>query len=197
MWSDSGTMKKWLIIGVLAGAIVGMVSPCLAQTGFAQTDDQSLAGNRSLVEPLRTFLQGYLNIEQEHPDRTTRVTLASVTSQNSGVTHIVVYISGLRWCGTGGCTLLILETDSRTYRVLGKVTVVRLPIRILTSSRGGHPDFGVRVHNDATQSGYDAAISFDGVSYTPNPSLPSVRRLRGGQGKIIISRTNMSVPLYR
>jgi hypothetical protein len=39
----------------------------------------------------------------------------------------LVYVSGQRWCGSGGCTLLILQPQGSSFRVIGKVTIVQLP----------------------------------------------------------------------
>ena len=51
----------------------------------------------------------------------------------------LVYITGQRWCGSGGCTMLILEPVGSSFKVLGKITVVQLPIRLLPSTSYGRP----------------------------------------------------------
>jgi hypothetical protein len=88
----------------------------------------------------------------------------------------IVYVSGQGWCGSGGCTMLILEPTESAFKVLGRVTIVQLPIRLLPSVNDGHPDIGVSVQGGGVQSGYEAVLSFDGKSYPRNPSMPPARK---------------------
>jgi hypothetical protein len=130
-----------------------------------------------------------------HPDTTTRVTAVRVDTDN-GKGEDVVYVSGQRWCGSGGCTLLILEPAESTFKVIGKVTIVQLPVRLLSSKKDGRPDIGVTVRGGGVQAGYEAVLSFNGKSYPGNPSLPPARKATEAQGKVIIANTKGSVPLY-
>ncbi len=147
-------------------------------------------------EPLKTYLRGYLSLGGKiPPDTTTRVTTVRVETDN-GKGEEVVYVSGQRWCGSGGCTLLILEPAESTFKVLGRVTIVQLPVRLLSSKKRGRPDIGVTVRGGGIQAGYEAVLSFNGKSYPRNPSLPPARKATETQGKVIIANTEGSVPLY-
>jgi hypothetical protein len=147
-------------------------------------------------EPLKAYLRDYLSLGGKvPPDKTTRITAVNVRTDN-GKPEDVVYVSGQRWCGSGGCTLLILEPAESTFKVLGKVTIVQLPVRLLSSTKNGYPDIGVTVQGGGILSGYEAVLSFNGKSYPRNPSLPPARKAATVQGKVIIANTAGSVPLY-
>lgn len=147
-------------------------------------------------EPLKAYLRNYLTLGGKvPPDTTTKITTARVEAGN-GKPEDVVYVSGQRWCGSGGCTLLILAPTESSFKLLGKVTIVQLPVRLLSSLQNGRPDIGVTVQGGGVQAGYEAVLSFNGESYPRNPSLPPARKATAVQGKVIIANTEGSVPLY-
>jgi hypothetical protein len=169
----------------------------LAGTIVLLPAQQATASNRP-SEPLKAYLRSYLSLGGNvPPDATTRITAASVKT-DAGKTEddIVVYVSGQGWCGSGGCTMLILEPTESSFKVLGKVTIVQLPIRLLLSMHDGHPDIGVRVQGGGIQPGYEAVLSFNGESYPNNPSMPPARKVSSVRGEVIIASTENSVPLY-
>lgn len=97
------------------------------------------------------------------------------------------------------CALTIALSSLIVYPfflVLGRVTIVQLPIKLLPSMSDGHPDIGVRVQGGGVQSGYEAVLSFNGKSYPRNPSMPPARKVSAAQGKVLIATTENSVPLY-
>ena len=59
-------------------------------------------------EALKVYLRGSLSISGKDP--TTRMTAVSVNTHD-GKTEEIVYVSGQGWCGSGGCTMLILEPE--------------------------------------------------------------------------------------
>ncbi len=92
--------------------------------------------------------------------------------------------------------MLILEPAESTFRVLGRVTIVQLPIRLLPSMNGGHRDIGVSLRGGGILPGYQAVLSFNGKSYPGNPSMPPAKKAAAVRGKVIIANTEESVPLY-
>jgi hypothetical protein len=156
---------------------------------------ESTASNRP-TEPLKAYLRSYLSLGGKvPPDKTTRIATVRVKADN-GKPEDIVYVSGQGWCGSGGCTLLLLEPAESTFKVLGKVTIVQLPVRLLPSTKDGYPDIGVTVQGGGTLTGYEAVLSFNGESYPGNPSLPPAQKVTVVQGKVIIANTEGSVPLY-
>ena len=92
--------------------------------------------------------------------------------------------------------MLILEPTGSSFKVLGRVTVVQLPITLLRTMSHAHPDIGVFVQGGGILSGYDAVFTFNGERYASNPSLPPARKAASIQSKVIITTTQDSVPLY-
>lgn len=179
------SMKILLATAFLAGS--GAAAVAQAQ----QPDTSSHLG-----EPLKTYLQGYLSQGGKvPPDTTTRITAVKVPADHGGEEY-VVYVSGQRWCGSGGCMLLILGRAESSFKVLGKVTIVRLPIRLLSSMNHGRPDVGVMVQGGGISPGHEAVLSFNGKRYPGNPSVSPVRKTDIVLGKVIIANADGSIPLY-
>ena len=133
-------------------------------------------------ESLKNFLRDYLK------DPATRYRSAFVDLHDDGAQDAIVYLTGQSWCGSGGCTLLILASDGPSYRVVTKITIVRPPIRILATRSNGWYDIGVQVRGGGIQPGYEADLPFDGKAYPNNPSVPPARKLGNkGIGKVAIN----------
>ncbi len=175
---------------------LGTAALTIASTIVFSPGQQATASNRP-SEPLKTYLRSYLSLGGKvPPDKTTRITAVSVKTDDGKTEEDIVYISGQGWCGSGGCTMLILEPSESAFNVLGRVTIVQLPIRLLPSANDGHPDIGVLVQGGGIQSGYEAVLSFNGKSYPSNPSMPPARKATSVRGKVIIATTQDSVLLY-
>lgn len=98
----------------------------------------------------------------------------------------LVYLVGGDYCGSGGCTLLILRKNVDLYERLGRLTVVRTPIRILQTSSHGMPDLAVAVSGGGATP-HEALIPFDGQRYAPNPTTAPSRTLPAGTpGRVLI-----------
>ena len=171
----------------------------VVQTGIGATNP-SLGQEVTAIDqpsgPLKAYLQNYLSLGgRVAPDTTTRITAASVADGKGKTMEYIVYLSGPGWCGSGGCTMLILESSGSSFEVLGKVTIVQLPIRLLHSTSHGHPDIGVVVQGGGILSGYEAVLSFNRKSYPSNPSMPPAQKVATTRGKVIIATSKNSVPL--
>lgn len=171
-----------------------LVFAMAAAAGFSVS--QQIAASNHPSEPLKAYLRSYLSPGAGLPDPTTRITAVTVKTDGGKNKEYIVYVSGSRWCGSGGCTMLILEPIGSSFKVLGRVTIVQLPIRLLPSMANGHPDIGVRVQGGGVRSGYEAVLSFDGASYPTNPSIPPARKYTAARGEVIIATTEGGVPLY-
>jgi hypothetical protein len=146
---------------------------------------------------LRRFLQKELTGPDSGIDKTTRYSSAVIKSDGTTRDEIVVYVSGESWCGSGGCSLWILEPDGASFRVIGNEAIVRLPIRALHSKSHGHFDISVWVQGGGIQPGYEALLQFDGVSYPDNPSVAPSRQLpEGVAGRVLIAGADRGKLLY-
>ncbi len=152
--------------------------------------------NPSEGERLQRFLRGYLAASQAAADETTRISVASL-DWNSRRKITWVYVSGADWCGSGGCTLLTLEARGHLYRVLGRTSIVQLPVVALSTQSNGLPDIEVHVEGGGIQPGYEALLSFHGRRYPSNPSMAPAKRLpHPRDGRILISKNATGVLLY-
>jgi hypothetical protein len=187
-------MKMRFVTRVLWLVLLGVAMPFGA--AFGQQGDAS--SNRP-SEALKAFLRSYLNPRQEALlEETARITVVSVKTEDKAGEEEIVYISGPQgtWCGTGGCNMLILEPFESSFKVLGDVSIVQLPIRLLPSRKYRHPDIGVQVEWAAPPMDYEAVLSFNGTNYPVSTVLPPARKVKGIEGKRIITTTEHSVPLY-
>ena len=122
------------------------------------------------------FLQDYVGAEGE--GKNTEYAAAFTDLRDNGTKEAVVYLWSNGWCGTGGCTMLVLAPKAGSYSLISKTPIVRLPIRVLTTKTNGWHDLGVIVGGGGIAA-YEARLPFDGSSYPQNPSVSPAERLRG------------------
>ena len=92
----------------------------------------------------------------------------------------LVYLVDPRWCGSGGCSLMILTPAGKRWKTLGQTSVTRLPVYRLLSGRGGWNDLAVGVGGGGAASGI-AVLRFANGGYPGNPTAqPKLNRLPHG-----------------
>lgn len=179
---------SWHIAATLLLALaIALPRICSGQRPHAATsrDERSLTA----------FLRKYLTRPNFGIDTTTRIVSAQAGVGNAAT--IVIYVSGQSWCGSGGCTLLTLSHHDSTYRVIGRTSLVRLPIRMLQSETNGRHDLGVRVGGGGVQQRYEALLPFNGAMYPSNPTIPPTRRSgANASGQLLIRQSQRSHHLY-
>lgn len=145
---------------------------------------------------LKAFLQNY--VRNPHYDyKATRYVSAFVKLKADGNRQAIVYFTDQFSCGSGGCSMLVLESQGSSYRVVTSITIVRLPIRVLKTETNGWYDIAVIVAGGGIQVGYEAELAFDGKSYPRNPTVPPARRLvEKVPGEIAISEDMPDKPLF-
>lgn len=100
----------------------------------------------------------------------------------------LAYLTDRGRCGSGGCTLLVLEAKPGGAVELGRITLARPPIRVLTSRTNGMPDLGVLVCGGGIMDCHEAVLPFDGRRYASNPTLPPAYRPPSpSDGEVVIS----------
>ena len=175
------------MIVILAANVVVLSAPCRAQSQHRDAVPQDLA--------LKKFLQEYVGPPTDE-NKMTGYSAVFVDLREHGAQEAIVYLTG-PWCGTGGCTMLIVAPEDKSYRLITKVPIVRPPISVLKKKSNGWHDIGVVVAGGGIESGYQADLSFDGKTYPSNPSVPPSRRLKGRiDGKIVMNSTAKEKPLY-
>lgn len=143
---------------------------------------------------LEAFLKRYVDDHRVARDQT-RYAAAFVHLNKGGSRQVVVYLSGDAWCGSGGCTTLVLTKPGSDFQVISKITISNLPIRVLDSVSHGWRELSVVVEGGGIQPGYEAALPFDGARYASNPSVPPAKRMSRRQGRVLIPEGDMGRPL--
>jgi hypothetical protein len=124
---------------------------------------------------LRSFLQSYLKTRgvsaklSHFYDSTTRYSYATFHLSETAEAQIIVYVTGRGWCGTGGCTLLILNPKGSSYDVVGRITIVLLPVEVLRSTTNGWHDIAVRAKGVSMGHQFTAVLKFNGGKYSGSP----------------------------
>lgn len=158
---------------------------------------ESPSDNSEEMENLKKFLRNYEGNPASAGDRTTRYAAAFVDLKDDGEQDAVVYLIDSKWCGSGGCSCLILAPAGTSYKVITKTTVTRLPIRVLPTKTNGWHDLAVGVAGGGIQPGYEARLRFDGSTYPSNPTVPPALRLKADiNGKTVIPAESAGIPLY-
>lgn len=84
-----------------------------------------------------------------------------------GVQDAVVLLIGRDWCGTGGCTLLVLKGKADGFVPVSDSSISEEPIRV--SKRETHHGWKtIIVHS---RGAGEALLRFDGKKYPDNPSM--------------------------
>ena len=113
---------------------------------------------------------------------------ADADLNGDGRADAFVYVTDPSYCGSGGCTLIVLSPQKHSYRVVLRSTVTQLPIRLLPTSAHGWRDIGVTVAGGGITRPYMARLRFNGRSYPSNPTVPPAVPLRRQSGSLLIAR---------
>jgi peptidoglycan hydrolase-like protein with peptidoglycan-binding domain len=83
---------------------------------------------------------------------------------------MLVYLYGGPVCGSGGCTLLVLEMTDKGYRVMSRIPTVQQPVIISEQRTNGYPDLIVYTAGGRLAPAY-RRLRFNGIDYPNNPAL--------------------------
>ncbi len=179
------TIIVWLLLGFVAGGSLAMPT------------SQMLPPNAASESSLRRFLQQYEGNPTSAEERTTRYAAAFADLNGDGQDEVIAYLMGNRWCGSGGCSMLILAPSGSGFRVITRTTITQLPIRVLSSTTDGWHDLGVWVRGGGIQHGYEVKLRFNGKKYPSNPSMPPAQQLNPkAVGRVVIAADSPGVSLY-
>lgn len=132
-----------------------------------------------------------LNFLNEHHDRELapeNVVIARVPGSSTRDFYIT-YLTKTTSCGSGGCTMFVLESLGSRFRTLGKITTVHLPITLLGFSNNGYPRIGAWVEGGGISPGYQVELVYNGNQYPGSPFAPTAQRLGANiKGVVLISR---------
>jgi hypothetical protein len=149
-------------------------------------------------QSLRRFLRAFDHEAQAaDPDPNTRYVAAFADLNDDGKPEAIVHLIGKGWCGSGGCTTLILVQEGDAWKVLANIAITRPPILMLPSKSNGWRSVGVWVQGGGVQRGYEAELRFDGKTYPANPTVPPAQAfLEKTRSEVLISPSAVPKPLY-
>jgi hypothetical protein len=148
---------------------------CLAVALMALLSVLPGASAQSQSDRLTSFLRSYVGASGE-TTKTTEYRAAFADLRDDGKSEAIVYLTSGGWCGTGGCTLLILQPQGETFKLVTKIPAVRLPVWVLATKSNGWRDLCLLVRNTGTESVFYKTLPFDGTSYPNSTSAPAVHR---------------------
>lgn len=167
----------------------------LLVNGQAQDYQRSAVSEQQ--ESLKAFLQRYASSSSLANYKATRYLVALTQLNSTGPGEAIVYLSGDGWCGSGGCTTLILSRDGVSWKVVSRITITWPPIRVLGDSTNGWHSIAVWVRGGGIRPGYEAELAFDGKSYPANPSVAPARPTAGQVAGEIAIPSEEGTPLFQ
>jgi hypothetical protein len=173
-----------------------LVFDCIFASSILASQRQPESIHRSL--PMDTSLRQFLQKWDHGESREMRYIAAFRDLNGDGMPEAIVYVKGNDWCGSGGCTTLILTQDGDSWRIISQITLTRPPIIVLGSTSHGWSDIGMRVQGGGIRRGYEAELRFNGKTYPSNPSVFPARPLKRQPKSrdVVIASENDGLPLY-
>lgn len=111
------------------------------------------------------LLRGYAKYQLQVDD----FRWAEADLNGDGRSEQFLYATGPDWCGSGGCTLFVLQSRGLDYVVLARIPVVQMPVGILPGRHRAYRDLAVGIGGGGGKSGV-VAMRFDGRRYRGNPT---------------------------
>ncbi|MCJ1962618.1 hypothetical protein [Novosphingobium mangrovi (ex Hu et al. 2023)] len=152
----------------------------------------SAGASDALVADPEAFVQNYVEDELGGDLGVVHVDSAKMDLDGDGTEEVLAYASGAMMCGTGGCNLLVLKPEGDSFRIVGDLSVVQLPVGVLDSTTNGWRDLAVSVSGGGMAAGV-RRVPFDGERYASNPTSAGVDEA-AGMGTVLITPDDLNPP---
>jgi hypothetical protein len=163
--------RPWLLLAVL----LALAAPACAVGAEA--------------DRLKAFLRTQFGDQIDHCEELVRPTwyeTAWVDLNGDGRSEVLVYLEGGGWCGSGGCSLYVLQRSGSHFRIRSEIGLVQERVAVLATRHNGWRDLAVEVHGGGILPGYMAGVPFDGRGYAENPTVPPARKIDGAKARSIL-----------
>jgi len=107
----------------------------------------------------------------------------------------LIYLTGDGWCGSGGCTLLIVKQTDAGFKIVSRIPATRTPIMLLKSKSHGWRNIGVFLQGGRLVEGYEAELRFNGAKYRYPPMPPRVSHRERVTAEIVFGSSLQGEPL--
>lgn len=141
------------------------------------TLNNGYAGEKPAPPNLTKFLRTNLRIDPSS-DRDSRFSVTTAKLNGKNISY-VVYLTGNDWCGSGGCTALILQPSGIGFRVINHFTLARLPIKVLPTRTHGWQDLSMPRQGGGSVGAQTVVFRFDGAKYRLSRTLVPGDKLPG------------------
>jgi hypothetical protein len=148
--------------------------------GITSTNESVIGISKSNAS-IPGFLKQHLSGSEAE---TTRYSYAPVRLSDNG-REVIVFLTGWGWCGTGGCTVLLLEQSGSSYKLIGKIPAVHLPVKVLPTKTNGWHDITIWEQGGGINPGYTAILKFNGKRYSHSPPYAMLPQGLGKVGSTI------------
>jgi hypothetical protein len=159
------------------------LSPARAQSARA-----SSVPSLQSDEALRSWLIEHLersdpsgDDDEESEDATTKFAHARVRLVDSAPPMDLVFLTGHVWCGSGGCTTLVIDRSSGTPRIVSNISVTQPPISVLPTTNKGWHDIRALGAGGGRPAAEWETYRFTGEDYTEYRSGPWHAGEKAGQ----------------
>lgn len=161
--------------------------PQESETHFTPDPERAALRAPTIEDLLRADTLAVLGEIPEH----TRYAAARLPRTPSGNEFHIAYVSGSHLCGTGGCSLLLIETTAGGYRLVSSTGTTRPPIRVLETSTKGLPDLAVWSAGGGDLVGHEAWLKSDGVAYPFGAGGVDETTTPDAPGRVLISEDDL------
>ena len=180
--------EKIMVRGVVSLVIgFALLAGIPATAKPAQHFHKSHAGHWSELE---RFLRAYVRGEDMPADDDSSYAAAKI----AGTDLTVAFRDSQDFCGSSGCTALVLKRQGKSFKVAGTIGLTNRPIRLLPTKHHGMPDFSIFLAGGGYPPAYQASVQFDGKDYG-NPSDPPSHKVSRKYGRLLISDRAKLKPL--
>jgi hypothetical protein len=149
------------------------------------------ASAQNPVRPEEETLRAFLRTQAD--DKGTRYVAVFRDLNGDGKPEALVYLVGGEWCGSGGCTLFILQKDGGSWKVVSSVSITYPPVEVLSTLSSGWQDLNVHVGGGGARPGV-VTLRFNGKSYRKSP--PDPKRGKNASGEVVIDSWEAAKPLF-
>ena len=163
------------LIALLLGPATSMRSEELGERGYR------LAATERDAEIEAAILKAFPDYNQSMVDligQKARYLYNRIDLDADGADEVAVYLLGRYFCGSGGCSLLILREGEVGLELVNNLTTSRVPLVVRPEKTRGWHDL-VRLSSGGGAAPAFHRFTFDGKRYVAGESVPSTEAFEG------------------
>ena len=168
---------QWPLAALLAGCAATLPAP--PPVVPATTDFETAPATR-VPAPIGRALRNALGPEAE-----ARAFIAAADLDRDGEREYVAYVAGPDLCGTGGCSLFVLDERDGLWRTIALVTVVRVPVQLGPDDDAAWHPLLARVGGGGMQSA-TVALRWSDAGYPGNATTAEVVANPGAEAPMLV-----------